>query len=457
MRGQKKDIPTVRANQHKLHNAQMNKPYTFHIQAIVTAIAFLAAMSSCHVGRCDFDSNFTGETLRIDYYSEGTASTETAELISLRKYPGWNGPRKNLIDHDNLGEYRITLADSKTGDTLYCCGFCTLFGEWRTTDEARTKTEKYCNVNRVPMPRRSCIITVSCRNKRTMEFEPIGEFRISPSDVTDADLASNKTYDITINGNNTEKVDLTFLAEGYRKEETEKFLSDVRRFQEALFNCPPFDTYRTDFNVRAVMLDSDSSGTDHPGIGIFRDTPLNSEYYTFGTDRYLTTKDMKSVIDAIWDTPTDAIFILVNEPVYGGGGIYNFYAIGSADNKRTLDVFIHEFGHSFGALADEYFYSETPYGEDVFYCLESEPWEPNITTLRNFGCKWADLLPDGAEIPTQISDSSNIPPLGVFEGGGYLTKGIYRPADHCMMRDYAPFCKACSRSIIRNINFTCDR
>lgn len=409
------------------------------MKKIITALATILATIGCTTQKAGFEKNFTGETLRVDYWAKGDRDNESAELISLTKTSEWCGPRENLVDTADLGDYRIVLKDARSGDTLYLSGFSTLFGEWRTTAEALDTTEMYWSVKTVPMPRRKASVLIECRDRHTMEFSTIGCFEVAPGKIRPCKLSPNDVTEIMISGGITDKVDLTFLAEGYRDSERDKFLADVRKFTDALFLCPPFDKRKDDFNVRAVMLASDDSGVDFPGLGIFRCSALNASYYTFGTDRYLTTTDMKSVGDATWDTPTDAVFILVNEETYGGGGIYNFYAIGSSDNRRTLDVFIHEFGHSFGALADEYFDSETAYEEDAFYDLGAEPWEPNITTLVDFDRKWKSFHD------------------GLFEGGGYLPKGIYRPADHCMMRDYAPFCPACTRAIERNIDFLTDK
>lgn len=222
---------------------------------------------------------------------------------------------------------------------------------------------------------------------------------------------------------------------------------------ETLFTIPPYPDHRNDFNVWAVGLVSEESGTDSSGKGIFKNTALNSGYYTFGLDRYLTTPDIKSIRDAVWNVPCDAVFILINAKTYGGGGIYNFYAMGTADNERTQSVFVHEFGHSFAGLADEYFSSTVAYND--FYNLKYEPWEPNITTLVNFSSKWKNQLAKGTPIPTPLTDQYK-DKLGVFEGGGYLPKGIYRPMDHCMMRDYAPFCPVCSAAIVRMINYLTD-
>jgi len=419
----------------------------------IFTLTIALALTSCHVE----NGLFSGETLRIDYYSVGNCNTETEELISMRKTVKWSGPAHNTVDPEDLGDYLVTMKDLQTDSVIYKKGFSTLFGEWRTTDEAKTANERYYNSLSVPMPSKPAIVEILVRDRKTMLFDIAGSFHVNPSEIDYCSLEPNDVTDIMISGETTQKVDLTFLAEGYRTEEKETFLSDVRRFADNLMSCPPFDKHVNDFNIRAVMLASDSTGVDHPHIGIDRNSALNSNYGTFGTDRYLTTKDMESVADAVWDVPTDAIVILANEPVYGGGGIYNFYAISSTGDRQSLGVFNHEFGHCFGALADEYFTKSVPYGEDSFYCLDKEPWEPNITTLVDFDKKWKDLLPPGAEIPTVIRDSSAIPEVGVFEGGGYLSKGIYRPTDYCMMRNYSPFCAACTRSIERIIDFTCDR
>lgn len=398
----------------------------------VAVLCLTVALSCSQSRQFDFSS-----TLRVDFNSTGDRYSERADIVSFTRLGSWSGPQNNLVDTADLGDYRIIVKNDK-GEIIFLKGYSTLFGEYRTTDRALSVTETYYNSINVPMPLGRCDILIECRDKRTMQFSTIGAFHFDPDSVGQCKLLPSDETDIAINGSPTVKVDLTFVAEGYTAQERDKFITDVTRFSDALFACPPFDQYKSDFNVRAVMTCSDSSGVDHPHLGIYRNTPLNAEYYTFGMERYLTTRDMKSVSDAVWDVPTDAIFILVNEPVYGGGGIYNFYAVGSSDNERTLSVFIHEFGHCFGALADEYFNKSTAY-EDTFYPIDVEPWEKNITTLVDFDSKWKSYR-----------DS-------LFEGGGYRVRGIYRPAEHCMMRDYAPFCPVCTKAIIRNIDYICDR
>lgn len=404
----------------------------------------------------NFGEYFSKKSLRIDFALSGNAQSQSAAIQQIREEPVWAGPIKNLIDQFNYGGYYINIYDKTSNKLIYSRGFNTLFEEWRTTGQANTETQSWTNSISIPYPNATILLEISARDKNDMQFHPLLKTEIDPTSIfiDRGKLKENKTSQIQYKGDPSQKVDLVFLAEGYTKTEQEKFIADAKRFTESLFKTPPFDTRQNDFNVWAVDLISEDSGTDISGKGVFKNTALNSGYYTFGIDRYLTTPDMKSIRNAVWNVPCDAIFILVNTDTYGGGGMYNFYAMGTADNQRTQVVFVHEFGHSFAGLADEYFSSEVAYQD--FYNLNYEPWEPNITTLADFDKKWKDLLPANTPIPTPLNDTSR-DQAGVFEGGGYLAKGIYRPMDHCMMRDYAPYCPACSRAILRMIDFLTDK
>ena len=289
-----------------------------------------------------------------------------------------------------------------------------------------------------------------------MKFYPLMKTEVDPKSIfiDRGKLKENRVVAIQQNGDPTEKVDLVFVAEGYTAEEEDKFIADAHRFAEALFKTAPYDQRRQDFNVWAVAIDSEESGTDYSGKGIYKNTALNTGYYTFGVDRYLTTQDMKPIRDAVWNVPTDAIFLLINADTYGGGGMYNFYACGTAGHPKTPEVFTHEFGHSFAGLGDEYYSSEVAYSE--FYNLDYEPWEPNITTLKDFGSKWKDMLDATTPVPTPATPE-NQELLGVYEGGGYVSKGIYRPMQSCMMNDLKAFCPVCQRAILRMIDYYCDR
>ena len=404
----------------------------------------------------NFDSFFERKSLRIDFSLHGNSEQQQAAIQQLREEPVWGGPTRNLIDTFFYGGYYINVYDKGSNCLIYSRGFNTLFEEWRTTEQAKRETQSWTNSISIPYPKVPVYIELTARDKDDMQFHPLLKQEVDPKSIfiDRSPLRKHKTYPILKHGNSSEKVDIVFIAEGYTADEQDKFVADAKRFTEALFKTSPFDTRIQDFNVWAVGLISEQSGTDISGKGIYKNTALNSGFYTFGVDRYLTTPDMKSIRDAIWNVPCDAIFLLINTDEYGGGGMYNFYACGTANHPQTPVVFTHEFGHSFAGLADEYFTSEVAY-ED-FYNLKHEPWEPNITTLIDFDRKWKDLLPSDMPIPTPL-DTKYKDGIGVFEGGGYLAKGIYRPVDHCMMRDYAPFCPACSRAITRMIDFLTDR
>ncbi|MDH6313400.1 hypothetical protein M2137_002190 [Parabacteroides sp. PFB2-10] len=423
----------------------------------VILIAFCTVASLCNLSaQTSFEKYFEDKSLRIDFALSGNSEFQAAALQQLREEPIWAGPKTNLIDKFGYGGYYINVYDKATETLIYSRGFNTLFEEWLTTDQAKTETQSWNNGLQIPYPKAPVTVEITARNRATSLFSPLLRLEVDPTSIfiDRSPLNENRITQIQHKGDSHEKIDLVFLAEGYTAADQEKFAADARRFTESLFQTPPFDKHRDAFNVWGVHLVSEEAGTDISGKGVFRNTALNSGYYTFGVDRYLTTQDMKPIRDAVWNVPCDAIFILVNTDTYGGGGMYNFYAMGTADNERTAVVFVHEFGHSFAGLADEYFSSEVAYSDD-FYPLNIEPWEPNITTLVDFDHKWKNILPAGTPIPTPLDDAHRNS-LGVFEGGGYLAKGIYRPVDHCMMRDYAPFCPACSRAIERMIQFLTD-
>ncbi|MDL2208711.1 IgA Peptidase M64 [Parabacteroides sp. OttesenSCG-928-O15] len=424
-------------------------------RVILIAICTVASIYNL-LAQTSFEKYFEDKSLRIDFALSGNSGFQAAALQQLREEPIWAGPKTNLIDKFGYGGYYINVYDKATETLIYSRGFNTLFEEWLTTDQAKTETQSWNNGLQIPYPKAPVTVEITARNRATSLFSPLLRLEVDPTSIfiDRSSLNENRITQIQHKGDSQEKIDLVFLAEGYTAADQEKFAADARRFTESLFQTPPFDKHRDAFNVWGVHLVSEEAGTDISGKGVFRNTALNSGYYTFGVDRYLTTQDMKPIRDAVWNVPCDAIFILVNTDTYGGGGMYNFYAMGTADNERTSVVFVHEFGHSFAGLADEYFSSEVAYSDD-FYPLNIEPWEPNITTLVDFDHKWKNILPAGTPIPTPLDDAHRNN-LGVFEGGGYLAKGIYRPVDHCMMRDYAPFCPACSRAIERMIQFLTD-
>ncbi len=406
-------------------------------------------------GQVDFAAYFEPKSLRVDFALSGHAREQSAALQQLREEPVWGGPVNNLLDPFGYGGYFVKVYDLQTNILLYSRGLNTLFEEWRTTDQAMKETQSWTNSITIPYPKKPVLFELLARERADNQFYTLWKTEIDPASIfiDKSPLKKHQKVKLLYNGDPSGKVDLVFLSEGYTASEMDKFETDARRFTEALFQTAPFSERRDDFNVWAVKLISEDSGTDKSGEGIFLNTALNSGFYTFGLNRYLTTPDMKSIRDAVWDTPCDAIFILVNSPTYGGGGMYNFYAIGTADNARTISVFVHELGHSFAGLGDEYFSSEVAYND--FYNLKTEPWEPNITTLVNFEAKWKKMLPPEIQIPTLVQrDNPNL--FGVFEGGGYMAKGIYRPMNNCTMRSGTTFCPVCTKVIRQMIDYLSD-
>ena len=412
--------------------------------------------STALFAQSNFDKYFEPKTMRVDFALSGNSDFQAAALQQIREEPVWGGPKKNLVDESGYGGYYVNIYDKASGDLIYSRGFVTLFDEWRTTEQANKETQSWTNSVSVPYPKADVVFELTGRERSDMQFRTLLKLDIDPRSIfiDRGRLKDNKVSKIHYSGDPTTKVDLVFLAEGYAADEQDKFVADATRFSEALFLVPPFDTRKGDFNVWGVGLISEDSGTDISGEGIFKNTALNSGFYTFGIDRYITTSDMKSIYDAVWNVPSDVIFVIVNTEKYGGGGMYNSYAISTADNPRTISVFAHELGHTFAGLADEYYSSEVAYVD--FYNLDYEPWEPNITTLVDFDAKWKDMLAPKTPIPTPVNDKFKNS-LGVFEGGGYLAKGIYRPKVHCMMNDLQEFCPACTRAIHRMTDFISDK
>lgn len=421
----------------------------------VAAMIGLALCSLTAFSQDGFEKYFEAKRLRVDFALSGDAQEQRAALQQLREEPVWGGPRKNLVDPFGYGGYYVKVYDRATKQLIYSRGFNTLFEEWRTTEQAKNQQQSWTNSFSMPYPKQPVEIELSARDKADNRFYPLLKIEVDPQSIS-IDRGALKNHPVRRlqdEGDMAEKVDFVFLPEGYTETEMGKFEADARRFMELLFTIPPYDARRSDFNVWAVDVPSEESGTDLSGKGIYRNTAFGSGFYTFGLDRYLTTSDMKSIRDALWNVPCDAIFILVNSSDYGGGGIYNYYAMGTADHERTAKVFVHELGHSFAGLADEYFESEVAYGN--FYNVKLEPWEPNITTLVNFDSKWKDLLSEETPVPTPAAGNEAKP--GVYEGGGYVAKGVYRPMVHCMMRDYHPFCPVCRRAILKMIDYLSDK
>ncbi len=394
-----------------------------------------------------FDEYFTDQTLRLDYQFAGfrkpgsKAGEQFIYLQDLYRVPGWAGRRQHLAELPVDGNYQLTVRDDATKQVIYRYSFSTLFSEWLDTDEAQHLQRAFPNTFLVPYPKKPVEISISCRTKKGT-YENKITHRVDPADILIRPIGQKNTtpYEVIQHcGTSDQCIDLVFLAEGYKESEMDSFVVDVKRCCQSLFNHEPFKQLKDRFNVLAVKSPSLESGVSIPRNGDWKQNLFGSHFDTFYSDRYLTSSAIHKINDALAGIPYEQIIVLANSTTYGGGGVYNSFTLADARNEKTPAVVVHEFGHTFGGLADEYFYEEDLMTDT--YPLDVEPWEQNITTKVDFASKWEDLYKEGkAEL---------------HEGGGYSTKGIWRPMFDCRMRtnECKEFCPVCQRALTRIIDF----
>ncbi len=415
-----------------------------HLTKLIFVIVFLAftstAINSEPYKESEYNKYFTPQRLRIDLVFAGDYKKQELFLQSLHAESQWSGSINNLISPFEYGEYQYKVF-SKTGEEIFAKGFNTLFQEWRTTTEAKTMQRAYPSSFWIPYPKDSVNIIFYERVKNTGKYSEIGKFSIDPCDKSiNREKENNFVIDTLLyGGNSITKVDLVFIAEGYKPEEMNKFRSDAKKFATYLFEIEPYKSRKKDFNIWAVESVSKESGTDIPQSGIWKNTVVSSNFYTFNIDRYLTAPDQKLIAQIASDSPADVLYVIVNTNKYGGGGIYNFYGLSMSDHSTEAAVFVHEFGHCFAGLGDEYYTSSVAYEE--FYNLKVEPWEPNLTTMVDFESKWKSMMgKDG---------------VSLYEGGGYMAKGIFRSSSDCRMKSNTAkgFCPVCIKAINNMIDY----
>jgi hypothetical protein len=397
-----------------------------------------------------FEVLFDEGVMRIDLVFSGNSEESSYALSGVKKEQFYSGSKTQLIDPFDYGDHKFVVKDEASGEVIFSHSYCTLFREWQTTGEAQHIRRAYPHVLRFPWPLAPVVVEIHDRMSDGVfamnwsgSFDPASYYS-DPGNPYDFE-----TVDLEINGSEEDMVDILFLAEGYTAGEMDKFVDDARRSAGYIFSEEPFISMRKQFNVRAVLSASRDSGTDIPGDGIWKNTVVNSSFYTFGIERYMTTMDYKAVCDVAACAPYDQIYILVNTDKYGGGGIYNHYSISAADNLQSRAVVIHEFGHAFGGLADEYFNSAVAYND--YFPLDVEPWNPNLTTLVDFDSKWKHMLAEVTPVPTPAEEAYG-QIVGVYEGGGYVARGVFRPMVDCRMHtNDAAFCPVCSEALIKMI------
>ena len=453
----------------------------------------------------NFDNNFTNATMRVDYYRIGTKGQEQITLDRVYEENVWAGSRVNVLDTLNLGDCFVKVSDLQTNMLLYSRGYSTVFGEWQTTEEALSGTWRtFHETVRFPYPKRKVVVSFLRRDKfvamgETMAFQEVVSFVIDPNSSTaihrEKRQSPFKIFDVMINGPIERKVDILILGDGYAKEDIEKFRKDAKHFTEQLFSYQPFKKHKNDFNVRAMEVISDDSGIDKPDQNVWKHTALGTMYNTFGSARYVLTEENRAMRDIADTAPYDFITILVNDNRYGGGGIFNLYTTCFTKPAKTgqeweMDyVYVHEFGHCFGGLGDEYYSSQVSYID--FYPKGVEPWEPNVTrTNTKDNLKWRNVTLLDTPVPTPwqkakydsietlrgkldrlasdyyekreglmksandiLQDPHWIGIVGAFEGSGYTSKNMYRPAIDCKMFalnpvDFDPVCAAAIERMI---------
>lgn len=387
----------------------------------------------------NYNDYFEDKTLRLDYTFAGDATRQQIYVDELVSLPRWYGRKQHLAELPLKGNGQITVRSLTDGMVIYRHSFSSLFQEWLATAEAKRTQKSFENVFLVPFPKTPVEIKVELFDYHDRVISRLTH-QVDPMDILIRKAGERQiTPHVTLQQavDTTRCIRVAFVAEGYQQQEMEVFLNDCRIAMESLFEHEPFKQNQLKFNIVAAMPASVESGTSEPNKGIWKNTPLGSHFDTFYSERYLTTLHLKKLHDVLAGIPYEHIIVLVNTERYGGGGIYNSYNLTYAHGKHFRPVVVHEFGHSFGGLGDEY-----PYGdEDPMYFADTEPWEPNLTTKHDFNGKWENLIKDKK--------------AGFIEGGGYLTKGVWRGYENCRMRtnEEPEFCLVCQQALQRLIDF----
>lgn len=477
------------------------------LKLIVTLLIVILVMSVNILTASDFDSYFLDKTMRVDYFHTGIKDVEIISLDKVYEEPAvathdrklWAGNRLNLLDTLNLGKYMFRVIDVRTNTTIFSRGFSSIFGEWQTTDEAAKGIYRTFHESVIfPFPKKPVQLIIATRDKENY-FHHIFSTVIDPNSrfVNRERHTDNlKVGAVQKKGDPHKKVDLVILGDGYTKSEMNTYRQDVERFTETLMSVSPFKERKDAFNVWYIEAPSLDSGIDEPRRGQWKRTAFGCSFNSFDLPRYVLTFENKTIRDIASLVPYDQIYFVFNSNRYGGGGIFNLYSTCYAHDKGEQShwwpdyVFVHEFGHAFGGLGDEYYNSSVAYNE--FYPLGVDPWEPNVGIVKNGHIKWEYLIEKNTPIPTpwnkakydslgaalQQLDRSATDfkeqyqrilqqrrevftnqkyggKVGAFEGSGYASQGLYRPFIDCRMfsKSLVDFCPVCRESIEKVIDF----
>lgn len=404
-----------------------------------------------------FDDYFHDKALRLDLYQCGDARELVTTLQSLTEEARWPENPKSLLTPFAYGKFRVKVRDAASDRLIYSKGFDSLFAEYATTKPALMGTKRvFQTTARIPLPKAAVTLTIERRNGDNSLSVVLTE-QLLPSDIRirrEAKGSEDKAFDVQIQGSHHDCLDIVFLAEGYAESQADKFKSDVQKMSDALFAVAPYKASQDRINVRGVFRQSEESGTDLPHKGIFKNTALNSSFNTLDIDRYLLLDDNHRMHQMAASVPYDIIVVLVNTTTYGGGAICMDYCVCTTDSPQSQMVFVHELGHALAYLADEYV-GNVSYND--MYPDGIEPVEPNITRqLDPNQIKWKSLLTKDVVLPTLPTRGKRGERIvGAFEGGGYLSKGMYRPESSCWMGSINPkegFCVVCEDAIQKMID-----
>ena len=470
-----------------------------HVLLGLLSLAGFACLAPARGGDDAFDARFTGRSLRVDYHHAGTAGEEHVALDALRLEGAWPGSRTQLVDTTGMGKYRFGVLDPESGELLYSRGFASIYGEWETTAEARAQWRVFHESQRFPEPRGPVTLTLEKRGADgafaelwRQDVDPTGRF------VDRSALSGEvEVQALFENGPPATQVDLLVVSDGYTAGTKAKFFADAKRLVDVMFATEPFARRKVDFSVRALFVPSPEQGIPNPRKDVWPATALGLSFNAFDSDRYVLTYENETLREAAAHAPYDALILLFDSRKYGGGGIFNLWATCASDTEPAPYVFVHEFGHSFGGLADEYYSSPVSY-ED-FVAPGTEPWEPNVTALLDPAkLKWRDLVEPSTPLPTpwqkepydaydrerqkvraekiaagaseeemealfrevkavtkpMLEGERYFGKVGAFEGAAYEARGLYRPEIDCIMftRDEVGFCAVCRRAIERVID-----
>lgn len=420
---------------------------------IITLLALLCAQVSAKTD--DFRHYFEDKTLRINYLHIGNKNQESIELCGFVVRNGWYGTRAELADPFQYGDMLVEVFSNLSGRLIYSRSYSCLFSEYRTTERGETEIAKMEECAVIPMPRHDFRVRISSFDRRRTPTVLVDTVLV-PGNLPLKNAGKNyKVKTLHRGGSPKRSLDILIVPDGYSKNDRKLLEYDVKRFSSYIMKCSPYKEFQKNVNIRAIIGYSEDSGITQPQNNIHVNTLLNCTYNAIDLDRYLMCPGVWNLHDVADDAPYDAIIIICNSDKYGGGGIYNFYCTVYNRGEYPDYVIVHEMGHLIGGLADEYYTSDVSVQD--FYPEGVEPTEPNITTLVDFESKWSGKVSQGTPVPTPAvgKDHPDFDRIGVYEGGGYVAKGVFRPSLHCTMNSavYDDFCSVCRETLEKIIRY----